>query len=333
MARRWGQGRYVWTVGTVWLPAAILVVITVPALLLAGRLPDPVAAHWSGGVPDGSVPLRVGLGVAALIWAACWACLASPPAATVRRLGFLLPTALFVGGVLSGTVLVALALNLDAPQWSDARQPDRLSSLSPLLAGCALAGVAILLQVLSRPGPNHRGGVPAMATRAATVAGPPPLPASRVGRGERVIWVRRVCQGPTWIAILLLGLTTLGIAGSHRLWWVVAGALVVTGMLLQATVWIDRRGVRVGLGPWGWPARAIALEDVRSASVVQVDPADFGGWGYRLWRDRTNAIVMRRGEALRVEAAGGRVLLVTVDGASDAAAVLTRLVQERYYSS
>ena len=53
---------------------------------------------------------------------------------------------------------------------------------------------------------------------------------------------------------------------------------------------------------------------------------DFGGWGWRtgLGGDRTG-VVLRTGEALKVERTGGRLFFITTDDAAGAAALLNTL--------
>ena len=49
---------------------------------------------------------------------------------------------------------------------------------------------------------------------------------------------------------------------------------------------------------------------------------EFGGWGIRFGRGRRLGIVMRSGEALDVQNRNGSALVVTVDDAATAAALL-----------
>jgi hypothetical protein len=71
--------------------------------------------------------------------------------------------------------------------------------------------------------------------------------------------------------------------------------------------------------------RRIALDKVSSARAIDLEPAQWGGWG---WRASPNgsAIVLRRGEALELTFKGGRRFAVTVDDAATGAALLNGLV-------
>src|SRR5690606_19746178 len=72
----------------------------------------------------------------------------------------------------------------------------------------------------------------------------------------------------------------------------------------------------------GWPNSRIPLSTIEKVEVVDIDPfAEFGGWGWRLGLDGRRGVVMRKGEALQITHRG-RVFVVTVDGAPEAAAVL-----------
>jgi hypothetical protein len=90
-------------------------------------------------------------------------------------------------------------------------------------------------------------------------------------------------------------------------------------------VWVDRRGLTVR-SPLGWPAVVIPLEDIAAVGVVEISPLrDYGGWGWRLGRRGRPGAVFRAGPALEVTRGDGRRFVVTVDGAGEAAALLTTL--------
>src|SRR5205814_476533 len=88
-------------------------------------------------------------------------------------------------------------------------------------------------------------------------------------------------------------------------------------------------GVRVR-GPLGWPRVVIPLARVESAERITVQPMQWGGWGYRgsLRLFRRAAWVVRRGDGLKLNLRDGKVFVVTVDGASEAAAVVNGLARK-----
>jgi hypothetical protein len=71
----------------------------------------------------------------------------------------------------------------------------------------------------------------------------------------------------------------------------------------------------------------VPLAQIREARVVDVHPlGDFGGWGYRVGTGGRSGFVLRAGEALEVHRGDGGRLVVTVEGAGDAAATLNSLL-------
>ena len=108
-----------------------------------------------------------------------------------------------------------------------------------------------------------------------------------------------------------------------------AGALLITSSRLRMVV--DRRGVRVHWGPLGVPVNRIKLANITDAKAVAIRPLHAGGWGYRGSRllFHSAAAVVRRGPAIRLELAGGRIFVITVDDAATGTTVLQGLLEER----
>src|SRR4249919_1015326 len=125
-------------------------------------------------------------------------------------------------------------------------------------------------------------------------AGARPLTVGLVG--DAVLWTGRCAS--RGFALLALGLTlvltavgigtVIALSGSGApAWvgWLVAAVGVVVGvagwLLSSLAVQVTERRLTVAFGPWGWPRRAIAMADVAEVSAIQVEPMDWGGWGYR----------------------------------------------------
>ena len=81
----------------------------------------------------------------------------------------------------------------------------------------------------------------------------------------------------------------------------------------------------MALGPWRWPKKIVPLGDVADARAEQVQPLRLGGWGYRVCGRGCRAIVVRRGEGLKLSLKNDRILIVTVDHAGEAAALINDL--------
>jgi hypothetical protein len=294
------------------LPACALLV------LAADRLPDPVASHFAlGGTADGFTGRVALLGVQiglALFLTVLFGVLAGSArggrSATGRYDGGRLTAGVSWGvAVLVGVITYgAASANLDLADAADA-------VLSPgwLAAGLG-AGAAVGWLV-------HRL-TPASPTTAAPA--PTAAPAVEVGETERVSWSRTVVSPPLLVlgGVLLLAAAVLGSAGAPL---VAVVALGIGGVLVAATsavrVTVDRRGLRVGLGPLGWPRIVVPLSDVRSAMTDDVSAAEFGGWGYRVVPGGSG-VILRSGPALVVVRRSGRRFAVTVDDPETAAGLL-----------
>jgi hypothetical protein len=55
-------------------------------------------------------------------------------------------------------------------------------------------------------------------------------------------------------------------------------------VVLTVRLMVDRRGLLVGFGPWGWPRLTVPLREIEYAVVSTVRPSEWGGWGYRMRR-------------------------------------------------
>jgi hypothetical protein len=85
----------------------------------------------------------------------------------------------------------------------------------------------------------------------------------------------------------------------------------------------------VRYGHFGWWTRRVPLAQIVAVQAVNVDALEHGGWGYRggLRLFKKAAIVVRSGDAVRLELVGGRRLFITVDDADTAAHLLNGLVE------
>jgi hypothetical protein len=295
------------------LPSVAVAFALVEPWRLRGRLPDPIAIHWGlDGLPDGSAPFVVD----AVLMVAATALVALMPlyaaASADRRAARWL-----VGIGQSAAVFFlllrqrTLALNLDAEEWA-AAGPLTLVDLAVLLL---LAAPAVAVGWwLGGTHPDRQRPVRAPAKVV--------LPADAA-----VAWVGR----QTWPVGRILG-PLLIVAGA-----LLAGVRVTPeGVLIGASmafagflVWgltsivvaVGPTGLRVRFGPLGWPGVRVPLTEITGVGLEDVEPMAYGGWGYRVMPG-IRAIVIRRGEGLRIGRSGRADLIVTVDDAATAGAVL-----------
>ncbi|GGT24363.1 MULTISPECIES: DUF1648 domain-containing protein [Streptomyces] len=285
----------------------------------SGRLPDRLATHWSGGTPDGSMPLWA----AALAPALVWAVLALSLAFAGRRngpgpAGAWVGVSLLSGGVgLAGAQAVLVRANLDRADWHDA---------GPVGAGVALtaaaAAAAGLLGLLAA-----RRAAPAVPVRPAA-AGTMDIPP-----GERRVWLSRTSNPWLHLTAALTGLVAAAAAaaaagGLIGLQWPLIAPFAVASLLSLGCASVQARvtdaGLEVSFGPLGWPVRRWAAHDIVSARAETRTPAQVGGWGYRLGGQGTT-VMLRSGECLVVRPRKGPEFAVSVDDAERGAALLNAL--------
>lgn len=116
--------------------------------------------------------------------------------------------------------------------------------------------------------------------------------------------------------------------------WLSFGLVLVTAFAAVATfsklnVEVRADGLFIRYGYWIYPVQKIDWNTVASVRVIQVEPTQWGGWGYRWvpWKKAT-AAVMRRGPGLRFDFANGKVFVITIDDA-DVALAAIRSVLDR----
>jgi len=306
-----------------WSGGVALALLTAAALVAASwtdELPHPVATHWSGsGGPDGFSSLggaiAVGLGIGALcvvLFSAItwfWG-----RAASTRRI--MASTTIW----LAGLIALALVGMLDQQRGlTDAHEAGPiggvtlLAVLVPLLPAAAAA-------LLVHPDP------PLPATTA--VASDAPRTALRPD--ERAAWVGRASGRALPAIVLGTTIVVVAVAVASQLWFLLAVAALLLVLLLSMGsfhVRVSASGLTVR-SVFGWPRTSVPADEVERADVVQVRPTrDFGGYGWRLGRQGRTGIVVRAGEALEVTRTGGRRLVVTVDGAANAAALLNTMAE------
>ncbi|MCX4692042.1 DUF1648 domain-containing protein [Streptomyces sp. NBC_01408] len=304
---RWGAA--IWAAGVLAALAALP-----PAA--SSRLPDRLATHWGGSSPDGSMPLWA----ASLFPALIWAVLALSVAFAGRRGGAAArPWAgvtLLSGGVfLAGVQASIVRANLDRAEWSDASSVG--TGVTVTVVAATAAGVLGWLA-------GRRGGAP---TSGEETGGATRM---EIPEGERFVWLSRAANPWLHLTAALTGLVAAAAAlaaagGLIGLQWAliapfaIASTLVLFCSSVQARV--TEKGLDVAFGPFGWPVRHWAAQDIKSARAESRTPAQVGGWGYRLSGLGTT-VMLRAGECLVIHPRKGTEFAVSVDDAERGAALL-----------
>ncbi|MEE1788554.1 DUF1648 domain-containing protein [Streptomyces sp. SP17BM10] len=318
--RRPGRGGP-WAAGA--FAAGVLALLVALPLAARDRLPDPVATHWGGSRPDGSMSLTA----AALFPAVIWLGLVALAAAVRRFRGRQAPGApgavLASGGVLlSGAQASIVHANLDRARWQDAASMDAWVILIVLATGAA----GLLTWLATR--------TPGTGTAAAGTAPTGPRgPVMTLPAGERVVWLSRTSNVWMQLAAALLGLGAAGtaLAGATGLTsghWPLTTTLAILALTTLACSSVQARvtakGLDVGFGPFGWPKRHWSPADIGAARAERRTAAQAGGWGYRV-NGLGTTVMLRGGECLVVESRQGQRFAVSVDDADRGAALLNSL--------
>lgn len=314
------ERRVVLLVGLV-IPLAVVAASVVLMLSWLPRLPDPVATHWGpGGEPDGfgspwsGIGLLAGIGVVfsgLMTYTALRAISRGAAPASVRLTVVFSPVfAVLLSVIIAGS----LGMQVDLDDATEA------GGIFGIFAAAAIAAavVGVLAWLV----------LPARGSRPAT---PTPEPAVALDAGERVVWTRTT-TAPRWLLALPIVLVVVALVPvfvEPELWWVSALVLLVVALaslMLVARVTVDASGLVVR-SLLGFRMLRVRLADVVSAASVEVDPlAEFGGWGIRFDSRGRRGVILSAGPALQVERRAGGAVVVTVEDAHTAAALLNGLV-------
>lgn len=306
-----------------WL--AVTAALIVPAFAVRDRLPDPMATHWSGTLPDGSNSFTGHLITVTVLWAVLGAVLLvlAVRAQARRTLRMTWWAMLFgMGTLLVGAQVATLAANLDAPEWTAATLPG-WHIPAVLAVMFAVMGLAAVLAKGEPDEPSPESQEP---------------PVLRLRTGQRAVWVSRVVNRKlTWAVVALLAVTVVTAAFSMRgqgqsfVTAVLPGAVILLLVGLSTMALSVRVGdgvIRIGFGPFGWPARRIKLSAVESAWVEERSPVETGGWGFR-GVPGAATIMLRGGECLVLRYRSGGQLAISIDDAERGAALINALIAER----
>lgn len=287
-------------------PGLFLAATIVPFVVFWGDLPDPLAVHWGlDGNPNGTMP-ALGLGIGLIVvfcaiwWAASRAGRAHPEEAPSYAAGLW-----FFGGLLAVIAWLTVLANDGVADWQAADEVSLVHIVATV--GVALAaGVAGWLIAGGRFGP--RTSRPA---------------AERTGDPAQVVWSGSARGWVTTLAGIAVIVTGLFLWG-----WITVGLAAVGLIVLifsEVRLTVGPGGAVVAMGWLGIPYRRISLDDVTAATVEDVSPLSYGGWGYRGLPGK-RAVLIRGGEAVRLHREGRADLIVTVDDAARGAQAVEALL-------
>lgn len=283
------------------IPAVVLLALVLPALVLASRLPAPIAVHWGwGGAPNANAPWWLVTAGAAVFWCVAWVAVAWNAAVASGVYGF--------GGVLLAAHSVGLWANLDAPSWERARAVTWSLALGIVVAGLVAAAVGWWLAP----------GKPSEVALSGTA------PSAGLGSGEEAVW-SGTAHNFALVAVAPVVAALAAVFGSAGVWWAGLVVSLVVLVFTSVRVLVGPAGVRVRVGLLGWPRRTLDYDEIAEAHSDRIVPLAHGGWGWRL-RPGRSAIVVRAGDGLLVRLRSGGTFVVTVDDARTAAGLVNDYV-------
>ena len=281
------------------------------------RLPDPVAIRFgSGGEPNDWMGKTASyLFDAALIFGLNVITLGLATFGLIRGKSGRLLGALLAGtiGMVSPLLLATLYVQLDG---SEAGLGGNV-----FLTGLAVAIVCAAVTALTFP---TRATEPERPTRS-TVRH---APRTSLRPGEKVAYFGGQSGNPA-----LLGTVSALIFGSTILvalvdWWAVAitliAGIIAIPLIAYLRVRINENAVTWAFG-LGFPRGTIALSDIESAEAIDINPVDFGGWGYRITAGATGLIV-RGGPGIRINRTSGRSVVISLAEPDEAVETLRQLL-------
>ncbi|MFK0260403.1 DUF1648 domain-containing protein [Streptomyces angustmyceticus] len=292
----------------------VVVIVVLGGLyaVVAGRLPDPLATHFTGDRADGfsSAPGFVAGCLAVLLVLGVGAGLSVRLREHTPEVPWLIAGSCATAAGLGYVMCLTLLANVDVPDPAAVRQPLWQTAVS--------LGAALLAGVLGR---LLAGAAPAAPRRARGATPRLDLP-----DGATAGWSRTISSPP--LVVLGVAMLGAGVVLGVLAGWLGGAGLLLGGVavlpLASVRVTVDRHGLALSpaLLPYRVRLRRIPLDRIVEAGSRRIACfAEFGGWGYRI-RAGGSGLVLRSGEGIVVRLTNGREFVVTVDDAATAVALL-----------
>ncbi|WP_328988360.1 DUF1648 domain-containing protein [Kribbella sp. NBC_01245] len=287
-----------------------LPVIAVGLVLLTMDLPDPIPSHWnSSGEADRTMSRTV---FAVLNLAVTGgAALAAAGFARIESARWSV-TACAFAAYLMGSLAVLTAYIAGAFGGHSGTDLPWLGLVIALAV--AFAGPAIVALLWPTPLVVGDASVPDAE-----------LPHLDLAPGERAVYVTEIrSRGFAALAVSCAVIGLILVLAVDALIGICVLAVTVAGAVLQrATLRVDANGVRVVFGPG--VRINIPLAEIRQASVEQIQPMQWGGWGYRVTPGK-RGLILRAGPGLVLDLTNGTRFAITLDTPEPPAALLNTLL-------
>lgn len=316
-----------------------LVIVVLTRAILSSSLPEITATHWSSGrYPDGftatsvffavNMTLAIVGGVVGILGLA------------FKRHPLLVLLLLFIGGMTAWTS-AALVVTCAVPTAiaGDPTQADNgpwvIPSIIMTLIALAPLWISGVFQQYSRRSQEKRSERIAKAQGLPASAQPMPAPAAAAGDFDET------ATAPWWlwavgVVVLGMGIFNLSMsdfnAGGENWATITIGIFMIVVLtpivlgLARIRVTVKNEKLRVSSAIFGFPLRTINASEIEAASSEEIQPMEWGGWGWRFFPGGS-AVVMKRSEGIAVELKDKRRFAVTVPNSAQGAAQLNALIK------
>lgn len=287
-----------------------LPVIAVGLVLLTTDLPDPLPSHWNiSGEADRTMSRTVFTVLNLAVTGG--AALAAAGFARIESARWSI-TACAFAAYLMGSLAILTAYVAGAFGDRDGTDLPWLGLALALVV--AFAGPALVLLLWPRPVAPSAGAAPDAD-----------LPRLDLAPGERAVYVTEIrSRGFAALAISCAVIGLILVIAVDALIGICVLAVTVAGAVLQrATLRVDANGVRVVFGPG--IRITIPLAEIRQAGVEQIQPMQWGGWGYRVTPGK-RGLILRAGPGLVLDLTNGTRFAITLDTPEPPAALLNTLL-------
>lgn len=292
--------------------------LALAGFVLGPHLGGEMASHWSGKAlkPDGLSPTVGSFSGFAAITVAL---------TVIGVIGVVVVAR--GGGSRVWPMTTTLIAGFSACAWiaaawatADAADPQHAALGARLAIMLVPAAVGTLVYVMLPPAPITQ-------TDTATA---PVIP---VGGGDRLAWSGVTGSRVFAVAVGVVGAIFVAVLTG----WILTrepGLLVSASALLLATLsalllepvrlTVDHRGIRLSSALLRVPLIRVRLEDVDEVVADTIDPARWGGWGYRI-SGAGVAYVARKGPGLIIKNRNGGAVAITINNPQQPAAVANAL--------
>lgn len=306
-----------------WLPAAVILITWT---LWNDRLPSELPTHWGGSGPADAVTATTVL--------FGWLIAIAAVAALVGSILLLVPlrgawTQRAIGAVCAAVGAIVLSMWLGSAASSIGVSDPYTVELGAWVLLAFIAPAYGLVPLVLLP----RGTAPPVTVQNTTPVEPFPQAPT-----QTAAWSRTISSGLFLAATALM--LALGVAlfipllvweGVGAVGWAMipyAGAVMLVAAFCSFRVTADRRGLRVTSTLLGIPLKRIAPESIATVEAAELDPLQWGGWGYRIMPGRS-AIILRKGPGLVITQTNNKQFAITLDHPDEPAGILLNLVVDR----